>query len=77
MHQAAIKRMCWDRTPSTKNVANINVGLSIGAAGNVEYANAGGDDPIVAGCVAAQVRTWTFPPMGCQQKTAFSYRFIK
>ena len=76
-HQAGIRRVCWERTPSTRSVANISVNISIGPAGNVESAGAGGDDSIVAGCVQQQVRTWTFPAMGCSQKASFGYKFIR
>jgi hypothetical protein len=77
IHQAGVRRVCWEQSPSQKSSVNISVGLTIGAGGNVEAVSAGGDDNSVASCVAAQVRRWSFPAMGCSQKTAFGYHFIR
>jgi hypothetical protein len=77
IHQAGVRRVCWDQSPSTKSSVNISVSLTIGGGGGVEAASAGGDDNSVASCVAQQVRRWSFPAMGCQQKTAFGYHFIR
>ena len=75
-YQTAVKRACWDRAAGSLDSVSVQVSLTIGPGGDVQSVAASGE-PTVARCVEASVRTWRFPAMGCVQRTAFSYKFVR
>jgi predicted Zn finger-like uncharacterized protein len=76
-HSVAIRRTCWERGTSAKTSANISVSLTIGPDGSTQGVSATGDDPAVAHCVENDVRNWRFPSMGCSQKIAVPFKFVR
>jgi hypothetical protein len=76
-HQVAIRRACWERNASNKSSANVSVSLTIGADGTAQNVSASGDDPTVAHCIENDVRNWRFPSMGCSQKIAVPFKFVR
>jgi hypothetical protein len=77
MHSVGLRRSCWERNTSSKLAANVTVSLTIGGDGSAQGVSASGDDPAVANCIAGDVRNWHFPAMGCSQKTAIPFHFVK
>jgi predicted Zn finger-like uncharacterized protein len=77
LHQVSIRRACWERDPSTKPSVNVSVSMTIGADGSAQGVSASGDEASVAKCIENDVRGWHFPAMGCAQKTAFSFKFVR
>jgi predicted Zn finger-like uncharacterized protein len=75
-YQTAVKRACWDRAAGSLDSVSVQVSLTIGPGGDVQSVAASGE-PTVARCVEASVRAWRFPAMGCVQRTAFSYKFVR
>jgi hypothetical protein len=73
----AIRRACWERNPTTKPTVSVSVALTVGSDGSAQGVSATGDEPSVAKCIENDVRGWHFPAMGCAQKTAFSFKFVK
>ena len=76
-HQVAIRRACWERNTSAKSSVNVSVSLTIGADGSAQGVTASGDDPSVAHCIENDVRNWHFPDMGCSQKIAVPFKFVR
>jgi predicted Zn finger-like uncharacterized protein len=76
-HQVAIRRACWERSPSAKPSANVSVTMTVGADGSAQGVTATGDDPAVAKCIETDVKNWRFPAMGCSQKTGFGFKFVR
>jgi predicted Zn finger-like uncharacterized protein len=76
-HQVAIRRACWERNTSAKSSVNVSVSLTIGADGTAQGVSASGDDPSVAHCIENDVRNWHFPNMGCSQKIAVPFKFVR
>ncbi len=76
-HRIGVSRMCWDKSPSTRQSVNVTVTLAIGPGGEVQTVQAGGEDNSVSNCVANDVRNWRFPAGGCVQQTMFSLKFVK
>ncbi len=72
-----IRRTCWERNTSTKNAVNVSVSLTIGPDGTPQGTTATGDDPAVAKCIENDVRGWHFPAMGCSQKIAVPFKFVR
>lgn len=77
LHQVAIRRACWERNPTSKPTVSVSVALTVGSDGSAQGVSATGDEPSVAKCIENDVRGWHFPAMGCAQKTAFSFKFVK
>ncbi len=77
MHSVGLRRSCWERNTSSKLAANVTVSLTIGGDGTAQGVSASGDDAAVASCIASDVRNWHFPAMGCSQKTAIPFHFVK
>ena len=77
MHSVGLRRSCWERNTSSKLAANVTVSLTIGGDGSAQGVSASGDDAAVASCIASDVRNWHFPAMGCSQKTAIPFHFVK
>lgn len=77
MHSVGLRRSCWERSTSAKQTANITVSLTIGADGTSQGVSASGDDPAVASCIAGDVKNWHFPAMGCSQRTAIPFHFVR
>jgi hypothetical protein len=77
MHRIGVSRMCWDKSPSSRQSVNVGVTLSIGPGGEVQSVNATGEDNAVAKCVENDVRNWRFPAGGCVQQTFFSLKFVR
>jgi predicted Zn finger-like uncharacterized protein len=77
LHQVAIRRACWERNPTSKPTVSVSVALTVGSDGSPQGVSATGDEPSVAKCIENDVRGWHFPAMGCAQKTAFSFKFVK
>jgi len=77
LHQSAIQRTCWERNPTQKLTVNVGVSLTIGADGSPQGVSASSDEPTVSRCIENDVRGWHFPAMGCSQKTAFSFKFVR
>jgi hypothetical protein len=76
-HQVAIRRACWERSPSAKPSANVSVTMTVAADGSAQGVTATGDDPAVAKCIETDVKNWHFPAMGCSQKTGFGFKFVR
>ena len=76
-HQVAIRRACWERSPSAKPSANVSVTMTVAANGSAQGVSATGDDPAVAKCIETDVKNWRFPAMGCSQKTGFGFKFVR
>jgi predicted Zn finger-like uncharacterized protein len=77
LHQIAIQRTCWERNASTKIAVNVSVTATIAPDGTTQGATATGDDPAVAKCIENDVRGWHFPAMGCSQKIAVPFKFVR
>jgi hypothetical protein len=77
VHQLAIRRTCWERNPTTKQSVNVTVSLTVGPDGSAQGVSASGDEPSVAKCIENDVRAWHFPAMGCSQKTAIPFKFVR
>jgi hypothetical protein len=77
MHSVGLRRACWERSTSQKQTANITVSLTIGGDGAAQGVSASGDDAAVASCIANDVRNWHFPAMGCSQRTAIPFHFVR
>ena len=77
LHSVGLRRACWERSTSQKPTANITVSLAIGADGTAQGVSASGDDSAVANCIANDVKNWRFPAMGCSQKTAIPFHFVR
>jgi predicted Zn finger-like uncharacterized protein len=76
-HRVALRRTCWERAGSAKLSANVNVAMTIGGDGNAQEVSASGDDPAVAHCIENDVRNWHFPNLGCSQKIAVPFKFVR
>jgi hypothetical protein len=76
-HQLAIRRACWERNPTVKPTVNVSVSLTVGPDGSAQNVSTSGDELSVAKCIENDVRGWRFPPMGCSQKTGFSFKFVR
>jgi predicted Zn finger-like uncharacterized protein len=76
-HQVAIRRACWERSPSSKPSANVSVTMTVAGDGSAQGVTATGDDPAVAKCIETDVKNWHFPAMGCSQKTGFGFKFVR
>jgi predicted Zn finger-like uncharacterized protein len=77
LHQVGIQRTCWERSSSGKSAVNVSVSLTIGPDGSAQGPAATGDDPAVAKCIENDVRGWHFPAMGCSQKIAVPFKFVR
>jgi hypothetical protein len=77
LHSVGLRRACWERSTTQKASVNVAVSLNIGADGSAQGVSASGDDGAVASCIASDVRNWRFPAMGCSQRTAFSFHFVR
>jgi predicted Zn finger-like uncharacterized protein len=77
LHQVGIQRTCWERSSSGKSAVNVSVSLTIGPDGTAQGPAATGDDPAVAKCIENDVRGWHFPAMGCSQKIAVPFKFVR
>jgi predicted Zn finger-like uncharacterized protein len=76
-HQIALRRTCWERNPSAKGSANVTVSLTVGGDGTAQNVSSTGDDPSVAHCIENDVKNWHFPAMGCSQKIAVPFKFVR
>jgi hypothetical protein len=77
LHSVGLRRACWERSTAAKPTANVTVSLTIGADGSAQGVTASGDEPSVASCIASDVRNWHFPAMGCSQRTAIPFHFVR
>jgi len=77
LHSVGLRRACWERTTAQKTTANVTISLTIGADGSAQGVSASGDEPSVAACIASDVRNWRFPAMGCSQRTAIPFHFVR
>lgn len=77
LHSVGLRRACWERSTAQKQTANVTVSLTIGADGSPQGVSASGDEPSVASCIANDVRNWHFPAMGCSQRTAIPFHFVR
>jgi predicted Zn finger-like uncharacterized protein len=77
LHAVAIRRTCWERSPTTKPSVNVSVTMTVGSDGSAQNVSASSDELSVAKCIENDVRGWRFPAMGCAQKTSFSYKFVR
>ncbi len=77
MHYAGIKRACWERSGSTKSAANISVSLTVSPGGEATGVSASGDDPVIANCIANDVRSWHFAGGGCAQRVNIPFHFVR
>jgi hypothetical protein len=76
-HYAGIKRACWERSGSTKSAANISVSLTVSPGGDATGVSASGDDPVIANCIANDVRSWHFAGGGCAQRVNIPFHFVR
>jgi hypothetical protein len=72
-----MRRSCWERNPTNKVAVNVTVSLTVASDGSTQDVSASGDEPSVARCIESEVRGWRFPAMGCSQKTAIPFHFVK
>jgi hypothetical protein len=77
LHSVGLRRACWERTTGGKATANVTVSLTVGADGTAQGVSASGDDASVANCIANDVKGWHFPAMGCSQRTAIPFHFVR
>ena len=77
LHSVGLRRACWERSTAAKMTANVTVSLTIGADGSAQGVSASGDEPSVANCIANDVKNWHFPAMGCSQRTAIPFHFVR
>ena len=77
LHQVAVRRICWDKNPSTRPAANAAVSLTVGGDGSPQGVSATGDEPSVTKCVESNVRQWHFPAMGCTQTVNIPFHFVR
>ncbi len=75
-HRAGI---CWERRNGDEGraSANITVSVTIAPNGSVSAASATGDDPVVASCIEAQMRTWTFPAGVTTTNVNIPFKFVR
>jgi hypothetical protein len=76
-HQVALRRTCWERNPAAKGSANVTVTLTVGGDGTAQNVGSSGDDLSVAHCIENDVKNWHFPAMGCSQKIAVPFKFVR
>jgi predicted Zn finger-like uncharacterized protein len=76
-HSIALRRSCWERNPSAKGSANVTVSLTVGGDGSAQNVSSNGDDLSVAHCIENDVKNWHFPAMGCSQKIAVPFKFVR
>ncbi len=74
---AGVKRTCWERGGGTESNVNVRVKLSIAATGNVQSANADGNDPIVSKCIENSVRSWQFPVSSGPTTVEIPFHFLR
>jgi hypothetical protein len=74
---AGVKRTCWERGGGTESNVNVRVKLTIAATGNVQTANADGNDPIVSKCIENAVRTWQFPASSGPTTVEIPFHFLR
>ncbi len=79
IHQAGIRRTCWERADRADQpaTANVTVALTVGTNGRVTNAAATGDDPLVAKCIERQTRTWSFPPPPNETTLNIPFKFVR
>ncbi|HEX3343610.1 MAG TPA: GYF domain-containing protein [Polyangiaceae bacterium] len=77
LHSVGLRRACWERSTASKTTANVTVSLTIAADGSAQGVSASGDEASVASCIASDVRNWHFPAMGCSQRTAIPFHFVR
>jgi hypothetical protein len=77
LHQLTIRRLCWEQSQITEPVVNVSVTLTVGPDGSAQGVSASGDEDSVAKCIENDVIGWQFPAVGCSQKTAFSFEFVR
>jgi hypothetical protein len=77
LHQAGVRRACWERNPTSKSAVSVNVSMTIGPDGSAQSVSATGDEPSVAKCIENDVRGWHFPAMGCSQQVSIPFKFVK
>ena len=78
-HQAGVKRACWERRSGDQGraLANVTVMMAVGPNGTVDSISSNGDDPVVAKCIEAQVRTWRFPASGTTTTINIPFEFVR
>jgi hypothetical protein len=77
LHQAALRRVCWDRNPTSKLTVSVSADMTIGPDGVPQSVSASGDEPSVSKCIENEVRTWRFPAMGCTQKATVPFKLVR
>ncbi len=76
LHQAGVKRTCWERSSGTTASANVSVQIAVGPLGVVQSAQATGNDPVVAHCIENEVRGWKFPS-GSSLPIVIPFHFVR
>lgn len=76
-HRTGVKRTCWERGGADKSSANVTVTATVAPNGSVSSTSSSGDDPVVAKCIEAQVRTWQFPAPGSTATIAIPFKFVR
>lgn len=69
-YREQVQRSCWQpardaREPTAPTSARVSTSITVAASGNVLDIKTGGDPlgyPRLSECIAAQVRSWRFPP---------------
>ena len=74
---AGVKRTCWERGGATESNVNVHVHLVIAASGNVQSANADGNDPIVSKCIESSVKNWSFPVSSGATTVDIPFHFLR
>jgi hypothetical protein len=77
MHQVDLRRQCWEKPGIVEPTSFVAVSLTVDPDGGPQGVLTSGDDLSMAKCIEDQVRGWHFPAMGCAQKTAFSFQFVR
>ena len=72
-NHARLRAACWDTSGKTTHI--VSVVATVDRGGAVTSANATSADPALASCVAAQVRTWSFPSSPAARTLQIPVRF--
>lgn len=55
----------------------VTLSMMVGRDGIPEDVESLGDDLSTASCVRADVQTWRFPALGCEQRVTFAFHFVR
>ncbi|MDB4933609.1 MAG: Signal recognition particle receptor protein FtsY [Labilithrix sp.] len=77
-HRAGVKRTCWERGGADqKSSVNVTVSATVAPDGSVSNTSSSGDDPVVAKCIEAQVKSWRFNAPGSTTTVNIPFKFVR